>query len=110
MITINTDGLTEISGGRNRKLNFVFKVTDDAVKILVADAAKVRYRSKYRKATETMVDGQYVTVMFDTEGDKLRMTMVDERELRRKELMDVITSDVSPEEILAAATELKSLL
>lgn len=111
MITVYTEGTTEISGGKLRKLNFVFKVTEAAADILVADAGKVRFRSKYRKQAETMADGQTVTVLFDVNGDKLSMNMIDERELERAELMAQLKDrSKSPEELLEIAERLRDLL
>ena len=48
MIKVNCEGTTEISGGKTRKLDFTFQVDDKAVPSLLADALKVRFRSKFR--------------------------------------------------------------
>lgn len=110
MIKVNCEGTTEISGGRTRKLNFTFQVDDKAVPSLLADALKVRFRSKFRKSCETMRDGDEVLVVVNMSGDKVELAIVDERAARRAEIMQALVSGShNEEEMLALIVELKSI-
>ena len=110
MTSVKCEGVTEISGGRTRKLNFTFKVDEKAVETLMADSLKVRFRSKYRKAVENMTDGDNVIVTVTMNGDKVELAMVDERAARRAEIMEKLTSGQHDEqEMLALIVELKSI-
>ena len=110
MIKVNCEGTTEISGGRTRKLNFTFQVDDKAAEVLIAEAGKVRFRSKFRKACETMHDGDEVLITIRMNGDKVELNMVDEKAARRAEIMEKLTSGQHDEqEMLALIQELKSI-
>lgn len=110
MIKVNCEGTTEISGSRTRKLNFTFQVDDKAVPSLLADALKVRFRSKYRKQVEAMHDGDEVLVTVGMNGDKVELAMVDERAARRAEIMEKLTSgQYGEQEMLEMIQELKSI-
>jgi sRNA-binding carbon storage regulator CsrA len=110
MIKVNCEGTTEISGGRTRKLNFTFQVDDKAVPSLLADALKVRFRSKFRKACETMKDGDEILITVGMNGDKVELAIVDERAARRAEIMQALTSgNHNEEEMLALIVELKAI-
>lgn len=110
MIKVNCEGTTEISGGRTRKLNFTFQVDDKAAEVLIADAAKVRFRSKYRKQVEALKDGDEVLVTIRMSGDKVELAMVDEKAARRAEIMEKLTSgQYGEQEMLEMIQELKAI-
>jgi len=110
MIKVNCEGTTEISGGKTRKLNFTFQVDDKAIPSLLADALKVRFRSKFRKQVESMRDGDEVLVTVNMSGDKVELAMVDEKAARRAELMEALVSGLhSEQEMLELIQELKSI-
>ena len=110
MIKVNCEGTTEISGGKTRKLNFTFQVDDKAVPSLLADALKVRFRSKFRKACEAMKDGDEVLITVGMNGDKVELAMVDEKAARRAEIMEKLTSGQHNEqEMLELIQELKAI-
>jgi hypothetical protein len=110
MIKVNCEGTTEISGGKTRKLNFTFQVDDQAVPSLLADALKVRFRSKFRKACETMKDGDEVLITVKMPGDKVELAIVDEKAARRAEIMEKLTSGQHNEqEMMALLVEFKAI-
>jgi hypothetical protein len=110
MIKVNCEGTTEISGGKTRKLNFTFQVDDKAVPSLLADALKVRFRSKFRKACESMKDGDEVLITVGMNGDKVELAMVDECAARRAEIMEkLVSGNLDEGAMFALITELKSI-
>jgi hypothetical protein len=110
MIKVNCEGTTEISGGKTRKLNFEFQVDDKAIETLLADSLKVRFRSKFRKACEAMHDGDDVLIIVRMNGDKVELSIVDEKAARRAEIMEKLTSGQHNEqEMLEMIQELKSI-
>lgn len=110
MIKVNCEGTTEFSGGRTRKLNFEFQVDDKAVPTLLADALKVRFRSKFRKQVEPMKDGDNVLVVVGMDGDKINLNIVDEKAARRAEIMQALVGGQHNEqEMLEMIQELKAI-
>jgi hypothetical protein len=85
-------------------------VDDKAVPTLLADALKVRFRSKFRKACEIMKDGDEVLITVGMNGDKVELAIVDEKAARRAEIMEKLTSgNYGEQEMLALIVELKSI-
>ena len=110
MIKVNCEGTTEISQGRTRKLNFEFQVDDKAVPTLLADALKVRFRSKFRKSCEAMHDGDDILIVVRMNGDKVDLAIVDEKAARRAEIMEKLTSgNHNEQEMLELIVELKAI-
>jgi len=110
MIKVNCEGTTEISGGRARKLNFVFQVNEEAVPHLLAEALKVRFRSKFRKQVEALRDDDDVLVTVNLVGDKVSLDMVDEKAARRAEIVQALVSgQYGEEEMLKMIQELKAI-
>ncbi len=110
MIKVNCEGTTEVSGGKTRKLNFTFQVDDKAVPSLLADALKVRFRSKFRKQVEAMKDGDNVLITVGLTGDRVELLMVDEKAARRAEIMEkLVSGQHNEQEMLELITELKSI-
>ena len=117
VIKVNCDGTTEIGGGKTRKLNFEFRVDDEVIPTLLADALKVRFRSKFRNQVKSMNDGDDVLITVRMNGSKVELSIVDERAARRAEIEEynrpivakMTSGQCSAEELLELAKTLKSI-